>query len=65
MAGRLIAMLRMLVGIGFISVLTATISSFFVKVERQDERAESQEERAEMAEALNRIEAEARLDQAT
>lgn len=66
-SGRLVAMLLMVGGIGFISVLTATISSFFVKVDRQDERAESQEERAEMAEALKRIEADladlkARLD---
>ena len=56
--GRLIAMLLMVGGIGFISVLTATIASFFVKADRQDERAESQEERAEMAEALTRIEAD-------
>jgi hypothetical protein len=47
--GRLIAMLLMVGGIRFISVLTASIASFFVKVERQ-------EERAEMAEALKRIE---------
>ena len=69
-SGRLIAMLLMVAGIGFISVLTATIASFFVKEERQDERAESQEERAEMAASLKRIEADladlkARLDPAT
>jgi type II secretory pathway component PulJ len=63
-------MLLMVAGIGFISVLTATIASFFVKEERQEERAESQEERAEMAAALKRIEADladlkARLDPAT
>jgi voltage-gated potassium channel len=69
-SGRLIAMLLMVAGIGFISVLTATIASFFVKEERQDERAESQEERAETAASLKRIEADlaelkARLGPAT
>jgi voltage-gated potassium channel len=39
-AGRLIAMLLMLVGIGFIAVLTASIASIFVKSERADETAE-------------------------
>jgi voltage-gated potassium channel len=56
--GRLVAMLLMVGGIGFISVLTATISSFFVKADRQDERVQSQEERAEMADSLKRIEAD-------
>lgn len=61
-AGRLVAMLLMLVGIGFISVLTATVASLFVKVDRQDETDE-------VALALARIEAEladikARLDPA-
>src|SRR5206468_1346716 len=36
-AGRLIAMLLMLIGIGFIAVLTASIASIFIKSERQDE----------------------------
>jgi voltage-gated potassium channel len=36
-AGRLVAMLLMLVGIGFIAVLTASIASMFVKSEREDE----------------------------
>jgi Ion channel len=54
--GRLIAMLLMLCGIGFIAVLTASIASIFVKTERQEERAESQEERAEITQALKRIE---------
>jgi voltage-gated potassium channel len=58
--GRLIAMLLMLVGIGFISVLTATIASLLVKVDRQDETDK-------VALALARIETEladikARLD---
>ena len=35
--GRLIAMLLMLVGIGFIAVLTASIASVFVKTDREDE----------------------------
>jgi voltage-gated potassium channel len=36
-AGRLIAMLLMLGGIGFISVLTASVASILVKSDRQDE----------------------------
>jgi voltage-gated potassium channel len=36
-AGRLIAMVLMLVGIGFIAVLTASVASMFVKSERQEE----------------------------
>jgi voltage-gated potassium channel len=66
-AGRLIAMLLMLVGIGFIAVLTASVASLFVKTDRQDERAEAEEQRAEIAGALKRIESDlaelkARLD---
>ena len=58
--GRLVAALVMVVGIGFISVLTATIASFLVRAERQDEHAT-------IAQALTRIEADlaqlkARLD---
>lgn len=49
--GRLIAMLLMVVGIGFISVLTATIASIFVKTDREDEHTA-------IAAALARIEAE-------
>jgi voltage-gated potassium channel len=48
-AGRLIAMLLMLVGIGFIAVLTASIASIFVKSERA-------EETEAIAETLKRIE---------
>ncbi|HEY2741846.1 MAG TPA: potassium channel family protein [Gaiellaceae bacterium] len=55
-AGRMIAMMLMLVGIGFIAVLTASVASIFVKTDRQEERAESQDERAEIADALKRIE---------
>jgi len=55
-------MLLMLVGIGFISILTATIASLFVKTDREDEHTS-------IAAALSRIEADpaevkARLDQA-
>jgi voltage-gated potassium channel len=50
-AGRLIAMLLMFVGIGFISVLTASIASVFVKSARQDEAAD-------IADTLKRIENE-------
>ena len=37
--GRIVAMVVMLFGIGFLSVLTATIASWFVKTERSDETA--------------------------
>jgi voltage-gated potassium channel len=50
-AGRIIAMLVMFVGIGFLSVLTATIASRFVKVERTAETEE-------IVTALTRIESE-------
>jgi voltage-gated potassium channel len=58
--GRIIGMIVMLVGIGFLSVLTATIASHFVKSERGAETAE-------ILETLNRMDAElgelrARLD---
>jgi voltage-gated potassium channel len=48
-AGRLIAMLLMLVGIGFISVLTASVASLFLKSDRRDETDD-------IAETLRRIE---------
>jgi voltage-gated potassium channel len=35
--GRIIAMVVMLFGIGFLSVLTATVASYFVKSDRGDE----------------------------
>lgn len=50
-AGRVVAMMLMLVGIGFISVLTATVASLFVKSDRQDEHTT-------VTEALARIEAD-------
>jgi voltage-gated potassium channel len=49
--GRLIGMLLMFSGIGFLSLLTAAIASRFVKQERS-------EERDEMMDALRRIEAD-------
>jgi len=48
-SGRLVAMLVMLVGIGFLSVLTATIASYFVEHDSTTE---------ELAETMHRIEAE-------
>ena len=36
-AGRIVAIIVMLVGVGFLAVLTATIASFFVKEDRSDE----------------------------
>ena len=38
--GRLIGIVVMLIGIGFLSVLTATMASHFVKTERGSETAE-------------------------
>ena len=49
--GRLVGMLLMFVGIGFLSLLTASIASRFVKEERG-------EEHLELMETLRRIEAE-------
>lgn len=49
--GRLIAIVVMLVGLGFISVLTAAVASRFVKHERSGEHTE-------LIEALQRIEAD-------
>lgn len=49
--GRLIGIALMLVGIGFLAVLTATIASAFVKSDRQDESGA-------ILEALQRFEAE-------
>ena len=50
-AGRLVAITLMLAGVGFLAVLTATISSRFVKEDRSAETAA-------MTDALTRIEAE-------
>jgi len=49
--GRIVAIVVMFVGIGFLSVLTATIASFFVKTERS-------EESEEILAALQRVEGE-------
>ena len=49
--GRVIAIVVMFVGIGFLSVLTATIASRFVKTERSDETEQ-------VMSALTRIESE-------
>jgi len=49
--GRLVGIVLMLTGIGFLAVLTATVASLFVKAERS-------EETDTMIEALGRIEAE-------
>lgn len=49
--GRLIGMVLMFVGIGFLSLLTAAVASRFVRQERGDEHTE-------VMEALRRIEAE-------
>jgi voltage-gated potassium channel len=49
--GRIVAMVVMLFGIGFLSVLTATVASRFVKTERGDETEE-------ILAALTRLESE-------
>ena len=49
--GRIIGMVLMFVGIGFLAVLTATVSSRFVKSDRADETAE-------LLEVLRRLEAD-------
>jgi voltage-gated potassium channel len=49
--GRLIALILMFVGIGFLSLLTAAVASRFVKQERGDEHEE-------LMETLRRIEAD-------
>ena len=49
--GRIIGIVLMLAGIGFLAVLTATVSSAFVKSDRQDESAA-------ILDALQRLEAE-------
>ena len=48
-AGRTVAIILMFVGIGFLAVLTATISSYFVKADRQGENSE-------ILDALRRLE---------
>jgi voltage-gated potassium channel len=50
-SGRLVGTVVMLVGIGFLSVLTATVASHLVRSERSPEPQE-------LAEALERIERE-------
>ena len=50
-AGRIVGIALMLVGIGFLAVLTATISSQFVKADRADETDQ-------VLEALRRLEAD-------
>lgn len=49
--GRVVGIALMLVGIGFLAVLTATIASAFVKSDRQDESSA-------ILDALQRVEAE-------
>lgn len=50
-SGRIVAIVLMFVGIGFLAVLTATVASIFVKADRQDESSA-------ILEALHRLEAE-------
>jgi voltage-gated potassium channel len=57
--GRLIGMLVMLVGIGFLSVLTATVASHFVKTDRSGGEAEILERLERIEEALAKLNAAA------
>jgi voltage-gated potassium channel len=50
-AGRIVAIILMLTGIGFLAVLTATVASYFVKADRQDESSE-------MLQLLRRLESD-------
>jgi voltage-gated potassium channel len=50
-AGRIIAMLVMLLGIGFLAVLTATVASHFVQVDQKSEGSQ-------VLETLQRIESD-------
>jgi voltage-gated potassium channel len=56
--GRLIGIVLMFVGIGFLSLLTASVASKFVKQERNEERKEADQQRKELMETLRRIEAD-------
>lgn len=49
--GRIVAIALMLVGVGFLAVLTATIASHFVKTDRADEASA-------VLDSLRRVEAE-------
>jgi hypothetical protein len=55
---RLIGVVLMFVGIGFLSLLTASIASRFVKQERGEEREEAEQQRNEMMETLRLIQAD-------
>ena len=50
-AGRIVAIILMFVGIGFLAVLTATIAPYFVKTDQQDDNSR-------ILEALGRLEAD-------
>ena len=54
-AGRLVAMLLMFVGIGFIAVLTASIASTFVKSERREETETIEQMLAKIQEDLAEV----------
>jgi voltage-gated potassium channel len=61
-AGRLVAALVMLVGIGFLTVITAAITSTFVSRSRREQASSSgttptEEQLKQIAERLERIEA--------
>ncbi len=60
LAGRILAGALMLVGIGFLSMLTAAIASSFVSEDQKEEEREIDREHVELLEILQRI--ERRLD---
>jgi voltage-gated potassium channel len=56
-SGRIVAVLLMLVGIGFLSILTATIASSFVSRDAETEQTADKRDHNEVLDALRRIEA--------
>ena len=68
LAGRLLAGLLMLVGIGFVATLTATVAAYFVDEQEDDLRADIDKMKADLAAAsasLQRIEAAIAPEQST
>jgi voltage-gated potassium channel len=54
--GRIVAAIVMIVGLGFLSVITATITAVFIESARRKQRAEGDVRMADLAERLERIE---------
>lgn len=54
-SGRIVAIILMFVGIGFLGVLTATIASRFVEVDTAEAEQKAEEERVDIADAVHGI----------